>query len=66
MEQPEVPCVKQCERFYYVDCNIFYFGQIKLWYIRYRLCAAFLFPMVYVGCFTTKKYLVAPDVFRGR
>ena len=30
MEQFGVPCVKRVEGFCYFDCNIFFFGQIKV------------------------------------
>ena len=44
------------------SCNIFYYDQIKLsWYSRYTFSSCSV-----VVCFTAKKYLVTPDVFRGR
>ena len=66
MEQFGVPCVKRGEGFCYFDCNIFYFGQIKFYGIVGRPFIVVLFPLPpHVGCFTTKKYLVTADAFRG-
>ena len=63
MEQFGVPCVKRGEGFCYFDCNIFCFGQIKLYSIVGRPFAVVLFPMVPI--FTTKNYFVTADIFIG-
>ena len=55
MEHLGVPGVKQGEGFFYFDCNMFYFGRIKLsWYSRQAFCGCSVSYGTYVGCFTTK------------
>ena len=55
MKQLGVPWVKRGEGFCYFDCNIFYFGRIKLsWYSRQAFCSCSVSNGIYGGCFTTK------------
>ena len=61
----EYQCVKWGEGFCYFDCNIFYFGSIKLWYSRLVFCSSSASNSPNVGCFITKNILVTSDVFRA-
>ena len=66
VEQFGVPFVEQGEGYCYFDCNIIYFGQIKLsWYSRWAVCRCFVSYGTYVGYFTTKKNIWSQLTFSG-
>lgn len=51
-----MPRMKRGEGFSYFDCNIFFFGGIKLsLYNRQAFSSCSVSNGTYVGCFTTKK-----------
>ena len=65
IEQLGVPCVKRGKGFCYFDCDIFYFGRVRLqWYSRQASCSYTACNGPNIGCFTTNNTLVTPDMFR--
>ena len=66
MEQLGVPCVKRGEGLCCFDCNIFYFGQIKLpRYSRQAFSSCSVSNGTMQVVLNKKLFLITPDVFRG-